>query len=58
MRKITLFLMSLFLTVGAMAQEVNYTPNYTGAKTRTDRMVGTISVGSDTYTMPAATSRS
>ena len=31
----------------------NYTPNYTGNKTTTGRMVGTISVGNDTYTMPA-----
>ena len=52
MKKTTLFLFSLFLTVGAMAQ-VDYTPNYTVAKTRTNRMVGSISVGNDTYTMPA-----
>ena len=52
MKKTTLFLFSLFLTIGAMAQ-VNYTPNFTGVKTRTNRMVGSISVGNDTYTMPA-----
>ena len=54
MRKFTLFLMSLFLTIGAMAQ-VNYTPNHTGAKSKTDRLVGSISVGGDTYTMPSGT---
>ena len=52
MKKTTLFLFSLFLSIGAMAQ-VDYTPNYTVAKTRTNRMVGSISVGNDTYTMPA-----
>ena len=46
--------MSLFLSVGAMAQ-VNYTPNHTGAKTTTGRMVASISVGNDTYTMPSGT---
>ena len=41
-----------------MAQEVNYTPNHTGAKTRTNRMVGSISVGTDTYDMPRGTRKS
>ena len=54
MRKFTLFLMSLFLAVGAMAQ-VNYTPNHIDAKSKTDRLVGSISVGGDTYTMPSGT---
>ncbi len=30
-----------------------YTPNHTGTKTRTNRLVGSMSVGDDTYTMPA-----
>ena len=58
MRKFTLFLMSLFLSVGAMAQEVNYTPNHTGAKTRTNRLVSSVSVGNDTYAMPSGTRNS
>ena len=57
MRKFTLFLMSLFLSVGAMAQ-VNYTPNHTGAKTRTTRFVSSVSVGNDTYAMPNGTRNS
>ena len=32
-----------------------YTPNHTGAKTRTNRLVGSMSVGNDTYTMPSGT---
>ena len=38
--------------------EVDYTPNFTGAKTRTNRMVGTITVGSETYTIPTGTRNS
>ena len=57
MRKFTLLIASLFITIGAMAQ-VDYTPTNTGAKTRTNRMVGTITVGSDTYTMPTGTRNS
>ena len=40
-----------------MAQ-VDYTPNHTGAKSKTDRLVGSISVGNDTYTMPSGTRNS
>ena len=40
-----------------MAQ-VDYTPNFTGAKTRTTRLVSSVSVGSDTYTMPSGTRNS
>ncbi len=58
MRKITLFLVSLFCAVGAMAQEVNYTPNHTAAKTTTGRMVGSISVNGDTHTMSGDTRNS
>ena len=49
--------MSLFLTIGAMAQVI-YTPNHTGAKTRTNRFVSSISVGNNTYTMPNGTRNS
>ncbi len=58
MRKITLFLASLFCAVGAMAQEVNYTPNHVDAKTTTGRMVGSISVNGDTHTMPSGSRNS
>ena len=57
MRKFTLFIASLFLAVGAMAQ-VDYTPNFTGAKTRTTRLVSSVSVGNDTYAMPSGTRNS
>ena len=40
-----------------MAQ-VDYTPNHTGAKSSTNRLVGSISVGNDTYTMPSGTRNS
>ena len=40
-----------------MAQ-VDYTPNHTGAKSNTNRLVGSISVGNDTYTMPSGTRNS
>ena len=57
MKKFTLFFMSLFLAVGAMA-EVDYTPNHTGRKSTTGRLVGSISVGNVTYTMPSGTRNS
>ena len=38
-----------------MAWAQNYTPRETGAKTRTDRLVGSISVNGDAYTLPEGT---
>ena len=38
-----------------VVEKVDYTPNHTGAKTRTNRLVGSISVANDTYTMPSGT---
>ena len=38
-----------------MAWAQDYQPNATGAKTRTNRLVGSISVGSDSYSLPTGT---
>ncbi len=43
--------MSLFLSVGAMAEEVNYTPTNTGAKTNTGRNMTSVVLGDNTYTL-------
>jgi hypothetical protein len=50
MRKFTLFLMSLFLSVGAMA-DVNYTPTNSGAKTNTGRNMTSVVLGSTSYSL-------
>ena len=55
MKKRLLSLFSLLLLAGSVVAQVDYTPINTGAKTRTNRMVGSISVGGDTYTLPTGT---
>ena len=50
MKKTTLFLFLLFLSIGAMAQ-VNYTPTNTGAKTNTGRNMTSVVLGSTSYSL-------
>ena len=47
MKKITLILMSLLVTLGAVAQD--YTPRHTGSKSRIDRNVTSVKVIGGTY---------
>ena len=57
MRKFTLFFMSLFLAVGAMAQEINYWPtNAPTANTKksTDRNMTSVKVGTVSYSLTNA----
>ena len=54
MRKLTLLISMLFLSVG-MAWAQDYTPRETGVKAHATRLVGGISVGGDSYSLPSGT---
>ena len=57
MKKLTLFLTSLFIASGIMA-EVNYTPENTGTRTREDKFVSSVSVNGNTFSLTQEQSRS
>ena len=50
MKRLTLFLTSLFIMSGVMA-DVNYTPTNTGARERQDKFVSSVSVNGNTFTL-------